>query len=322
MCLVKTVAVTAERDTDFIVFERELVFTKGVRTITTMLQLIDTKSFEKRKLLEVRLGSIEGSRIAQASSLNVIITEDSQAKTIVDRVIENLPSISAQDLTRSSWSGRFRSAIAIQSGLSSLEYATYLSTLFWRVISAFIPPVHYAGGWFTFIVALIFIGMVTAVVAELAGLFGCVIGLRDPVTAITFVALGTSLPDTHASKTVAEEEDTADSAIGNITGSNCVNVFLGLGIPWFIASIYKSTKGERYTYPAGDLVYTVALYLCCSIIGIGLLLTNRYVYGGELGGPKRYVVALFLILLWIFYVVMSSLKVYGHIGTIKKPGDC
>jgi len=32
---------------------------------------------------------------------------------------------------------------------------------------------------------------------------GCVIGLKPGVTAITFVAIGTSLPDTFASKTAA-----------------------------------------------------------------------------------------------------------------------
>ena len=60
------------------------------------------------------------------------------------------------------------------------------------------------------------------------------------VTAITFVALGTSLPDTFASKVAAVNEKTADNAIGNVTGSNSVNVFLGLGIPWIIAAIYHA----------------------------------------------------------------------------------
>jgi Ca2+/Na+ antiporter len=41
--------------------------------------------------------------------------------------------------------------------------------------------------------------------------------------------MGTSLPDTFASKIAAKNEKTADNAIGNITGSNSVNVFLGLG---------------------------------------------------------------------------------------------
>jgi solute carrier family 8 (sodium/calcium exchanger) len=52
------------------------------------------------------------------------------------------------------------------------------------------------------------------------------------------VALGTSLPDTFASKAAAANEKTADNAIGNVTGSNSVNVFMGLGIPWVIASVY------------------------------------------------------------------------------------
>ena len=49
---------------------------------------------------------------------------------------------------------------------------------------------------------------------------------------------GTSLPDTFASKAAAVSDDTADAAVGNVTGSNAVNVFLGLGLPFVIASAY------------------------------------------------------------------------------------
>lgn len=61
-------------------------------------------------------------------------------------------------------------------------------------------------------------------------------------TKIRFVALGTSLPDTFASRIAAKNEKTADNAIGNITGSNSVNIFLGLGLPWVFATIYWSTQ--------------------------------------------------------------------------------
>lgn len=66
------------------------------------------------------------------------------------------------------------------------------------------PPAHWGGGWPAFIVALTFIGSVTAVVGEVASLLGCVVGMEDSITAITFVALGTSLPDTFASITAAQ----------------------------------------------------------------------------------------------------------------------
>ena len=62
------------------------------------------------------------------------------------------------------------------------------------------------------------------------------------ITAITLVALGTSMPDTFASRQAAMQEKWADSAIGNINGSNAVNVFLGLGLPWLIASVYHYYK--------------------------------------------------------------------------------
>lgn len=63
-----------------------------------------------------------------------------------------------------------------------------------------------------------------------------------PINAITFVALGTSLPDTFASMTAAGKEKYADEAVGNVTGSNSVNVFLGLGLPWVVATAFESLK--------------------------------------------------------------------------------
>lgn len=52
----------------------------------------------------------------------------------------------------------------------------------------------YGGGWFCFTVCILVIGVLTAVIGDVASSFGCSIGLTDAVTAITFVALGTSLP--------------------------------------------------------------------------------------------------------------------------------
>jgi len=76
-------------------------------------------------------------------------------------------------------------------------------SFYWKVILSCVPPTHYCGGWLSFFVSLGFVGVMTAIVGDLAGMFGCVIGLKKSVTAITLVALGTSLPDTFASKTAA-----------------------------------------------------------------------------------------------------------------------
>ena len=122
--------------------------------------------------------------------------------------------------------------------VSGLDATLHFFAIGWKVFFSIVPPPQYCGGWACFFVALALIGCVTAVVGEIAGLMGCVIGLKPGVTAITFVAIGTSLPDTFASKKAAQDDRYADSAVGNITGSNAVNVFLGLGLPWVMGSLY------------------------------------------------------------------------------------
>ena len=118
-------------------------------------------------------------------------------------------------------------------------------TIGWKIFFAIVPPAHYYGGIPCFFISLAVIGFVTYIVGEFANLFGCVLGIKPGVTAITFVALGTSLPDTFASMQAAQQEKYADAAVGNVTGSNSVNVFLGLGLPWVIATAYEKAVNNR-----------------------------------------------------------------------------
>ena len=49
-------------------------------------------------------------------------------------------------------------------------------------------------GYVAFIVSILLIGVLTAVIGDLASQMGCTVGLKDTVTAVAFVALGTSIP--------------------------------------------------------------------------------------------------------------------------------
>lgn len=192
----------------------------------------------------------------------------------------------------------------------------------WKLFFAIIPPRKKCGGWAAFSVALAQIGIVTFVVGEVAGLLGCAIGLKTSVTAITLVALGTSLPDTFASMSAAKNSPYADSAVGNVTGSNAVNVFLGMGCPWMIASIYNHVNyGTAAPVPKGDLVFAVTVFLCCSAVCFFVLFMRRQCIGGELGGPptSRYVSAGILVGLWVIFVVLCTLNAYGALGERLPP---
>ena len=87
-----------------------------------------------------------------------------------------------------------------------------------QVLFALVPPPEYSSGAPCFCASIISIGVVTYFVGEVATLFGCALGVPDAVTAISFVALGTSLPDTFASRQAAQDSSDADAAIGNVTG--------------------------------------------------------------------------------------------------------
>jgi len=87
--------------------------------------------------------------------------------------------------------------------IEPVEAFMHLITIGWKLIFSIVPPPHYGGGWVCFMAALAVIGIVTAVVGEVATLFGCILGVKPSITAITFVALGTSLPDTFASMAAA-----------------------------------------------------------------------------------------------------------------------
>merc|ERR1719384_2340277 len=153
-----------------------------------------------------------------------------------------------------------------------MDYIMHLLTFPFKVVFSVVPPPGLMGGWPCFLVSLAMIGLIVIVVGDLAGIFGCLIGLKDEVTAITFVALGTSLPDTLASKIAAVNEKHADNAIGNVTGSNSVNVFLGLGLPWVIAAIYHYSSADGFEVKAGALTFSVTIYIICAVIAISLIM--------------------------------------------------
>lgn len=152
------------------------------------------------------------------------------------------------DQQEQSWAGQFKKALILGPSLDSEEGDIdeidgeeaffHFWAMGWKLVFATIPPPKYCNGWAAFTGALIWIGLVTLIVGEFANLIGCCFMIPQSVTAITIVALGTSLPDTFASVTAARQSKNADSAVGNITGSNSVNVFLGLGLPWTVACIY------------------------------------------------------------------------------------
>lgn len=323
----KTDDMTAHHGKDYEGGEGTLIFEHGETTKTLELVIYDDQEFEKDECFKVTLTGVDaGAKLGKVTRTIVTIVNDDDFNSMVSRLV-NMTNMNMDALRvgSSTWGDQFRNALNVNGGdlecATNMDYVMHFLTFGWKVIFACVPPASIWGGWLAFFIALGMIGFLTAIIGDLAAIFGCLIGLKDSVTAITFVALGTSLPDLFASKQAAIMEKTADNSIGNVTGSNSVNVFLGLGLPWVIAAIYWEAQGKRFEVQAGSLSFSVIIYTICACICIALLMVRRYVpvFGrAELGGPFAFKLMTFIILvvLWVLYILLSSLQAYGHIPSI------
>ncbi|XP_060076839.1 sodium/calcium exchanger 3-like [Ylistrum balloti] len=320
----KTKDMTAIHSRDYENSEGTLTFDHGERTKFIEIMINDDKEFEKDENFEISLiKTTGGAKLGKLKRTVVTIVNDDEFSGLVSRITSltnaNLDSLRLQKQT---WGQQFVEAMNVNGGdletATTFDYVMHFLTFGWKLIFACVPPATIWGGWFCFVVSLIMIGILTAFIGDLATIFGCLIGLDDSVVAITFVALGTSLPDLFASRTAALNEKYADTAVGNVTGSNAVNVFLGLGLPWSMAAIYWGSKGTTFEVPAGALGFSVVVFTICSLITIMFLLLRRNVtvFGkGELGGPKvpKIISGSFCIFVWILYVLLASLNSYEYI---------
>uniref|UniRef100_A0A8C5A9P0 Calx-beta domain-containing protein n=1 Tax=Gadus morhua TaxID=8049 RepID=A0A8C5A9P0_GADMO len=351
-----TEAGTAKGGEDYEDARGELEFNNDQTTQTILLRIIDDEEYEKHENFFIVLeeprwlkrgisalllnqdddGQMsaeeeEARRIAEMgkpilgehSRLEVVIEESYEFKSTVDKLIKktNLALV----IGTHSWREQFVEAVTVSAGdedddeehlPSCLDYVMHFITVFWKVLFACVPPTEYWNGWACFCVSISVIGLLTAVIGDLASHFGCTVGLRDSVTAVVFVALGTSIPDTFASKVAATQDQHADASVGNVTGSNAVNVFLGIGVAWSVAAIYWASKGMEFRVDPGSLAFSVTLFTIFAFFTMGVLLFRRRPsIGGELGGPRssRIATSLLFIGLWFLYIFFSSLEAYCHI---------
>ncbi|XP_029310783.1 LOW QUALITY PROTEIN: solute carrier family 8 member 4b [Cottoperca gobio] len=352
----RTVDATAKAGEDYELSAGKLEFQNDETMKIIEVKVIDDEEYEKNKTFIVELGEpvlleigqkhgdsnenkplvgAEDEEVAKMgcpslgehTQVEVVIEESYEFKSTVDKLIKktNLALV----VGSSSWREQFVNAVTVSAGddddeesgeerlPSCFDYIMHFLTVFWKVLFAFVPPTEYWNGWACFIVSISLIGVLTAVTGDLASHFGCTIGLKDSVTAVVFVALGTSVPDTFASKVAAIQDQYADASIGNVTGSNAVNVFLGIGVAWTIAAVVWRSKGKPFKVDPGNLAFSVTLFTIMAVLCVFILLYRRRasVAGGELGGPRtcKIITSLLFVSMWLIYIILASLEAYCHL---------
>merc|ERR1712142_329993 len=221
---------TAKDGTHFEAVEGELIFDNEETEKVIELPIIDEESYEKSLIMYLNLGEprqiAEGKEgegidysildaktpedlteeekvallgrpcLGNNTKLQIRIRESKEFKDSVDKLMAKTNN--SLMVGSSSWLEQFTSAFEVQADddeegeegeegeekvPSCGDYIMHFLTLPWKLIFALIPPTSIYNGYPTFVIA------------------------------IAFVALGTSVPDTFASKTAAIEDETADASV-------------------------------------------------------------------------------------------------------------
>jgi len=338
-CTVNTQDGSAVSPADYLpVVDEELIFEDGVLERSVEITIISDDQYEGDETFGVIFSSAKGGATfsldcdggpAQALATVTIIGDQPTEfcpKSCTELAVRLGVNVDASTMAAATYATQFEEALQMEEEGGCVGLVMFLLSVPWKLACAFAPPPIIFGGWPCFFCVLALIGCLTAVIGDFATHLGCCMGIPNSITAITFVALGTSLPDTFASMTAAKEEDTADASIGNVTGSNSVNVFLGLGLPWGVAAIYwtyvasdEASWRARYAgeawytpempvsfiMPAGDLGFSVAVFTFCACMCLATLMLRRAVIGYELGMSMRGPTAVLFVLLWFTYIALS-----------------
>lgn len=144
--------------------------------------------------------------------------------------------------------------------------------------------------WIISGIAVLFIGWKILVdgAVDIAKLFG----LSEAIIGLTIVAVGTSMPEL-ATSIIAARRGNADIAVGNVVGSNVMNILVILGISSFITPL-----------PFADSSYidlAVGLFAPIALLLLSLVWTRNSI------GKKEWSILILVYVLYLAYLIYGEI---------------
>ena len=145
----------------------------------------------------------------------------------------------------------------------------------------------------SFFLCITWIGAISYVVTWMITIIGFTLKVPDSVMGLTFLAVGTSIPEV-LSSLIVSREGRGGMAVSNSIGSNTFDILLCLGLPWLIKSLARTDDVNFVNVQSEGLTYTVITLLLSLIILYVLLVVNRFVLSKGLGAACTIIYAVFL----------------------------
>lgn len=128
------------------------------------------------------------------------------------------------------------------------------------------------------------------------------LGISKLVIALTIVAMGTSIPETSVSL-MATFQKSNDLAIGNIIGSNTLNILFILGISAILSPLFIQRSTIYFEIPM-----LIVISIIFAFIGLGSTLLNPYSATEGTINRIEGIILLGLFILYIIYIASLAKK--------------
>jgi len=150
----------------------------------------------------------------------------------------------------------------------------------------------------TFILSILWIGVICIFMVELAERIGCLIRIKSLFMGLTVLAAGTSVPDALGSIASAKR-GMGDMAVANAIGSNVFDILIGLGFPWFLRGLIFN---EEYMVLVDDLIIFIGILFSTIFITLLSFIFTRWKLGPILGRIllAAYVIFIFFAFIYVY----------------------
>jgi K+-dependent Na+/Ca+ exchanger-like protein len=157
----------------------------------------------------------------------------------------------------------------------------------------------------TFTMSIVHIAVFSYFMVWMAEILGWKAGIPEVIMGLTFLAAGTSIPDTLASVSVAKKGK-GNMAIANSIGSNIFDILIGLGLPWVMKT---AMDGQNIQVGSGNEASEATITLSVMILFITVALVVLSIHASSWVLTKK--VGFGLLFVYLLYVGQAILVENG-----------
>lgn len=172
----------------------------------------------------------------------------------------------------------------------------------------------------SFVLCVSWIGVISYLVTWMITIIGFTIGVPDTVMGLSFLAVGTSIPEVFSSLIVCRQGK-GSMAVSNSIGSNTFDILVCLGIPWMIKALLRAASyGEQSEWfvqvNSEGLAYTVISLLASLCVLYCIMLASRFILSRTVAFVCLIIYAVFLTISLLF-----ELNVFFVVNKPMCPSD-